>query len=115
MKYEFRGLNGDKTEWIYADLSNVTPRFQRNGVWKDTVEQYTGMNDKGKKPIFTGNIVDCSFENRGICVVSFSLNNQQTMLYSNAVCDMPVCDLDCFTAQFCEVIGDIHENPELLK
>jgi len=114
MLYEFRGLNGDKTEWIYADLSNVTPRFQRNVVWKETVEQNTGLNDKNKTPIFTGNVVFCDFEERGVCVVGFSQNNQQTMLYRNAVCDIPVCDFDFLMAQYCEVIGDIHGNPELL-
>jgi len=108
-------LNGDKTEWIYADLSNVTPKFQRNGVWKDTVERNTGLTDKNKKAIFTGNIVVCDFEKRGICVVGFSLNNQRTMLYRNANCDIPVCDLDHLTAQFCEIIGDVHESTKLLN
>src|SRR5574344_1436950 len=49
---KFRGLNGTKTKWIYATLDNITKLFQHNGVWKETVGQFTGLHDKNGVDIY---------------------------------------------------------------
>jgi len=129
---KFRGKRIDTHEWVYGYYSksvenksyictdfsyrdHVMPFITLYEVIPETVGPYISLDDKNGKEIYKGDIVNCSFENRGIGVIGFSLNNQQTMIYKNCSCDMPICDLDYLIASFCEVIGNIHDNQDLLK
>lgn len=75
-------------------------------------EQCTGLRDKNGQLIFEGDIVDCFNEHyeqlKAVCVFSdgsfcFELGNYQYCFG----CDCQI--------QHAEVIGNIHENPELLE
>lgn len=109
---EFRGLNGDKTEWIYADLSNVSPLFQHNGVWKDTVGQYIRKKDKNGKKIYQGDIVSFHYDN-GLDDIGyifwedcgFYLRPKRNKDWS----------MNLAHANNIEVIGTIHQNKELYE
>ena len=66
------------------------------------LEQYTGLKDENGKEIYEGDVVryidnSCACDLPGIYIVS------------GDVCVFPKLLLDC------EVIGNIHENPELIK
>jgi uncharacterized phage protein (TIGR01671 family) len=137
-RIKFRGKRTDNGEWVHGNYKQLTVYIDADGnseekdfitepchegfeyentypVIPETVGQDTGLKDKNGKEIYEGDIVNCSFENRGVGVIGFSLNNQQTMIYENYNCDKPMCDLDYLTAGFCKVIGNIYENPELLE
>ena len=141
----FRGKRVDNGEWVEGDLihlPNGTAILANGYAYVDpsTVGQYTGLTDKNGKKIFEGDIIrysdsgeyemyleslECPEEYDGI-----NFENMWTIdevVYGIAI-NYPAFDLNrhdwevnglsnlsesgCY---FYEVIGNIHDNPELLK
>lgn len=82
-------------------------------VWSDTVGQFTGLTDKDGKRIFEGDIARCvrtgcdGKEMVGIII----FKDCCFCIKENKSINQPAMDLcDDF-----EVIGNIHDNPELLE
>ena len=76
--------------------------------------QYTGLKDKRGKEIYEGDIVRSG---RSIAAVEWSENIDQDFYWGNAsgfVFNFDPREMDKETEEF-EIIGNIHENPELLK
>jgi uncharacterized phage protein (TIGR01671 family) len=121
----FRGYSQKYEQWLFGSLdkdANGEPVIRywvkdADGchsnhaikVIPETVGQFTGLLDKNGKEIYEGDIVNCTFENRGICTVEFSINDQQTMLCQN---QRKIYDLDYLIRHYCEVIGNIHERSD---
>lgn len=130
---EFRGKRAGEEHWIYGYLREVFGRtkrvfmispsrkFEADGltdteedyVEADTIGQFTGKYDKNKRKVYEGDIVlqqgyngrkekmVVRFEN-GAFIVGYhsgSSTRKKPMLISDK----------------CEVIGNIHDNPELLQ
>lgn len=123
----FRGKRVDNGEWIEGDLiqsrdkTYIHPkansfRVSETGlsklivlreVYPETVGQYTGLTDKNGKKIFEGDIIRSNSE-RGY--IEYYPND----------CAFEVVDDHGFywlisEMSNIEVIGNIHDNPELLK
>lgn len=141
----FRGKNIDNGKWIYGgyvhlhkttycyagsdDGNNDIHRivFERMTDWNlpnkhmmadvlpETVGQYTGLVDKNGVKIFEGDILvgflDEEYpEHETVVVVEWHENMWVTRQGKCHPDLLEQSDLDCF-----EVIGNIHDNPELLE
>lgn len=129
---KFRGKRTDNGEWVYGDLLHVKDKthilfsdkesrakgcLKNYLVISDTVGQYTGLKDKNGKEICEGDIVAENGNIIGSIVfssrygVSIRKNSTKWSLL-NFCLDS---DFDCGTLSNIEVIGNIHNNPELMK
>ena len=118
----FRGKSVNTGEWLFGDIMYYAGSAQiwyqtEDGKWNSivnpaTVGQYTGLTDKNGVKIFEGDILSTSNSNCRIWYVDFKPTafcaNQSNANYS--------CVLDDFiTTCEVEVIGNIHDSPELLE
>ena len=125
-KILFRGKRKDNGEWVYGyyirygwthqEKDYIVPLYASDLYAKEvipsTVGQFTGLTDKNGKKIFDGDILNTTNSNCAIWYVDYKNTafccNQGNVNYS--------CVMDEFM-QFSEVevIGNIHDIPELLK
>ncbi len=129
----FRGKTQQHTRWIYGDLNHYMCDdgvfIAENGhsmhrVIKDTVGQYTGLIDKNGRKIFEGDICDFSILKEHTLVkitiqhscVGFEPLDYDSVHPDDRIWrsfwrndDEAMWDTDYFT-----VIGNLHDNPELL-
>ena len=101
------------------------------GIWhhidRETVGQFTGLTDKNGTKIFEGDIVKLTEKNdkyEWVAVVEFGNPNsyyswgwQLKPITKNVEYNLDILcwvDIDDFGV-YCEVIGNIYDNPELLK
>ena len=126
----FRGKSVDNGEWFFghfvhqygADmiyLPDGTDReygFDYYHINPDTVGQYTGLTDKNGKKIFEGDIVAGAvhwLERTKNGVVAFEDGSFGLIWYRGEVEQFNPFTSMCNVEY--EVIGNIHDNPELLK
>ena len=129
----FRGKRMDDGEWVEGYLVKavggecmilpVTTEHCGGAEFSEgyhcdptTVGQYTGLKDKNGKRIFEGDIVHCLARmDEANCVVIFEEGEFRLVperTYKTYVTGGGYHALRCFVK---EVIGNIHDNPEMLK
>ena len=122
---EFRGRRTDNGEWVYGNLVRGcdeqyayivefgNKELCRNYVDIDpeTVGQYTGLKDKNGTKIFEGDIVERFWFGK-MCIYQISYDNGLASFIGQASIKFTTFDYD--SAEF-EIIGNIHDNPELLE
>lgn len=119
----FTGKRIDNGEWTYGYLFKCWGRcyllWGMNGdnpikeeVYPETVGEYTGLTDKQGKKIFEGYIVTYIGE---VCVVEWDDETAKFVLKNeNLLCDFEEVWCNRFKLKI-EVIGNVHDNPELLE
>lgn len=122
----FRGERTDNGDWVVDNsvlfFRNSTKIYGVMNGWReievipDTVGQYTGLVDKNGTKIFEGDIVRFNYtgENKGVegtATVIFQ-NGQFGVLWGWHKEFVP---LTGFCNTTVEVIGNIYDNPELLR
>lgn len=100
-----------KDEWYISNKAGIPTAYQ---IRPETIGQYTGLDDKNGVPIFEGDIVrlDGEWEEYG--------GNIFTIVFASACFYLArnlerICFLVKSYAEYSEVIGNIYDNPELLK
>lgn len=91
------------------DLTN-----NRNYGKNFVVEQCTGLKDKNGKLIYEGDIVSCNFSGKANTAETFAKKVFQGK-HIVEFCEYYFAPFNCVNASDLEVIGNIHENPELLE
>lgn len=120
---KFRGKDIETGEWIYGDLiqrigymPSILKVYEHAGkirytacaVKRETVDQFTGLTDKNGKEIYEGDIY--RYDNPdSINEVSYCAGGGFTGFDLTPATHNENKLLDA------EVIGNIHDNPELLK
>ena len=128
----FRGKRLDNGEWVYGYYVHIGPvSCQRayiipeytsaiyvKEVDPSTVDQYTGLMDKNGKRIFEGDIVSTDIarpylivEFRDGCFM-FNCNDGGKDYYDIM---LPILEDAQTEYKYGEIIGNIHDNPELLE
>lgn len=122
---KFRGKRLDNSEWVYGDLLRmhgvpyIYPDPAPDGwndyeVIPDTVGQFTGQFDDSGKEIYEGDIVANDFGNAYIVNMAVEWCTDGYWALHEIYGD----DTMHFVADYLkeiEVIGNIHDNPELMK
>ena len=121
---KFRGKDIETGEWIYGDLiqrmgymPSIMYPYESSGkvcycecaVKRETVGQFTGLYDVNGKEIYEGDILDFNGIIIEVCFVRGVF-----ALLCNGDLDEELCG-DCRTDLFAKIIGNIYDNPELLK
>lgn len=122
-EFKFRGISKKTGKWIYGYyLKNrgiyfiAPPEFANDKTWEDyevipeTVMQFTGQYDKNKKDVYEGDVLRFTTQDIPLDVVLAFVDGALMAVYTSELdvrCSWAVNDM--------VIIGNIHDNPELLK
>ena len=129
----FRGKNRYSGEWFEGYLEYFTTTSNRlvcyrsvwgkqmHEVYPDTVGQYTGLKDRNGRRIFEGDIVESEFTKRPylVCFGKYTYTNEYGE--EESACGWYNEEKGGYETAFgspdawATVIGNIHDNPELLE
>lgn len=130
----FRGKRADNGEWVYGSLiternmfdgnlmtmhiQDIEEPYDDNLIDDETVGQFTGLTDKNGTKIFEGDIVkhiqkyEISGEVKSIAVIKW---NEAYSCWSVEYTNGRITAFLGTEYHKLEVIGNVHDNPELLK
>lgn len=129
----FRGKRKDTGAWVFGDLVHSQYKIGDTCVGQygntvgihqvnpETVGQFTGRTDKNGNKVFEHDILqtftvwaDGTVEKCGVCIVRWRENDQCYVLTTKE--GYHIEDFgDLGRPDYYKVIGNIHDNPELLE
>ena len=128
---KFRGRD-ERGKWWYGDLRHTMMKYGQshirivdNGIdelrlvehWSDrivpeTVGQFTSLFDRNKKEIYEGDILRVKDDESGAIEVRFVRGVFAFLWNGDLDKELPI---NAPTHEWAKIIGNIHDNPELLK
>lgn len=128
---KFRGRSLDSGEWIHGesvlidheitDRASVMPDDTTYGLFEEveysTLGQFTGLYDREQKPIYEGDILKLGGSDSGICEVRWNADVSAFCIRFNFEREVGLKPLGSWqeVERDIVIIGNIHDNPELLK
>ena len=117
-KYNGEWVQGDFNQWLKGSFiltDNTDSRAKTNiEVIPETVGQYTGLTDKNGKKIFEGDILRDVFMELNAKVVFYDSSFWLVYQTREGGESTPECEWADILDEL-QVIGNIHDNSELLK
>jgi len=126
-KIKFRGKEYDGT-WHAGDLYTRNGEdfiireyyIDRHTIWDcmvdpDTIGQFTGQYDKRGKEIYEGDIVKYEHFIKGDLVYQIVWNEYKSSFMRQRMTDDGTVFAPLHMTDYVTIIGNIHDNPELLK
>ncbi|MBR5377981.1 MAG: hypothetical protein IK135_02565 [Bacteroidales bacterium] len=109
-------------QWVYGEphtIDCLTPHIHTaNGdvgkqpIDEETICQFTSLYDRNKKEIYEGDLLKLQDDDTGLIEVRFVRGVFAFLWQGNLDEEMPI---NAPTHEWATVVGNIHDNPELLK
>ena len=100
--------NAVKINWYCSEFGSM----RTDEVAPETIGQYTGLTDKNDKKIFEGDIVECVSDGERAVISWLKYSACFGLSFDGWCCGFDDYD---FSPNDFKVIGNIHDNPEILK
>ena len=118
---KFRAQDIASNKWLFGDIrhhKNDVCIFEQGGnrgeqVKPETVGQFTGLTDKDGKEIYEGDVIRINLTDGSTTISSVVWNRRGYWgcdIYINHVVQLGLIDKVRI-----EVVGNIHDNPELIE
>lgn len=120
---KFRGKRLDNGEWVYGDLHIRTPfphihseiDYGRVNIDPHTIGQFTGLHDKNGKEIYEEDIVVLRRRTKNLGDIQTIEWCSHVAAFTRVTDGDDAHTISAADMALYEVIGNIHDNPELLN